>query len=171
MLRKELPLHLVLACLVALTFYPFVFMLLTSYKSNDQFFHQFWALPWPMHWENYRVAWEAIRAYVLNSATISLVSVSGVVLVSSLSAYAFARHRFPGSGLLFYAIISLLMAWPCLHELPRIRTAITALLSKTLRDTPSSLFSIWRVRFSRDTTAKPSRIGAFPMTSCMWVYT
>ena len=42
---------------------------------------------------------------------------------------------------------------------------------KTLRDTPSSLFSISTVRFSRDTAAKESRIGAFPITCCMSAYT
>jgi multiple sugar transport system permease protein/raffinose/stachyose/melibiose transport system permease protein len=107
--RKDLPTHLVLACLVALTFAPFVLMWMTSLKSNDQFFHQFWSFPWPMHGENYRAAWEAIRPYMWNSVMVSAASVTGIVGVASLSAYAFARHRFPGGEGIYYAIISLLM--------------------------------------------------------------
>src|ERR1039457_2459923 len=62
------------------------------------------------------------------------------------------------------------VAVPSHHTLRRIRMAITALSSKTLRDTPSSLFSISRVRFSRDQAARESRIGAFPITCCMLAY-
>jgi ABC-type glycerol-3-phosphate transport system permease component len=47
--------------------------------------------------------------YVINSVKVSVISVAGVLLISSMSAYAFARHRFPGDRLLFYAIISLMM--------------------------------------------------------------
>jgi ABC-type glycerol-3-phosphate transport system permease component len=107
--RRDLPIHLALGILVALTLAPFAFMVVTSLKTNDQFFHGFWNLPRPMHWENYRLAWNSIQPYVLNSLRISVISVLGMLVVSSFSAYAFARHRFPGSGLLFYAIIALLM--------------------------------------------------------------
>ncbi len=41
---------------------------------------------------------------------------------------------------------------------------------KDPRDTPLSLFSISRVRFSRNTAAKESRTGAFPIISSMSAY-
>ncbi|MCC6444487.1 MAG: carbohydrate ABC transporter permease [Armatimonadetes bacterium] len=101
--------HGILIVLAAVTFYPFVFLVMTSLKDNPQFFHQFWRLTFPLHFENYASAWSAISGYIANSFFVSVLSVLGVLAVSSLSAYAFARHRFPGDTFLFYAILSLMM--------------------------------------------------------------
>ena len=84
-------------------------MIITSFKTNDQLIYNFWGIATPLHWENYVQAWQTIKHYVFNSMLISFCSVVGVVMVASPSAYAFARHKFPGDGFLFYAIISLLM--------------------------------------------------------------
>lgn len=109
MKRKDFFIHVILAVAVLLTFYPFIFLIVTSLKTNDQFMHHFWGITRPFHWENYKAAWEAIDQYILNSVIVAIFSVTGVLTVASLSAYAFARHRFPGSTILFYAIISLMM--------------------------------------------------------------
>lgn len=109
MRKKDLPIHLILIVAVALTFYPFVFLIITSFKTNDQFYHVFWGVTTPLHWENYLHAWQAIDKYILNSVIVALFSVTGVLTVASLTAYAFARHKFPGSTFLFYAIIALMM--------------------------------------------------------------
>lgn len=106
---RDLLLHLPLLLLVALTFYPFVFLVQTSLKDNSQFFHDFWGLRPPYRWENYAQAWEAIRHYIGNSATVTAATVLGTLAVASLSAYAFARHRFPGKELLFHAVLALMM--------------------------------------------------------------
>lgn len=106
---REVALHLPLFLLVALTFYPFVFLVQTSLKDNPQFFHDFWGLPAPPHWSNYAEAWEAIRRYVGNTVMVTMATVAGTLVVASFSAYTFARHRFPGREFLFYAILSLMM--------------------------------------------------------------
>src|SRR5205085_4135356 len=54
---RDLALHLPLLVLLALTFYPFVFLLQTSLKDNSQFFHDFWGIRPPFHWQNYADAW------------------------------------------------------------------------------------------------------------------
>ncbi len=108
-LRHDWWRHAILLALLFFTFYPFLFLLMTSLKDNDQFFHHFWRLPSPVRWENYAQAWNAIRQYILNSVIVSTASVVGVLTVASLSAYAFARYRFPGSTVLFYAVLALLM--------------------------------------------------------------
>ena len=105
----DVPLHLLLLVLVALTFYPFFFLVQTSLKDNPQFYHHFWGLPRPPRWENYAQAWGAINAYITNTVVVTVTSVIGTVGLASFSAYAFARHRFPGRELLFYAIIALMM--------------------------------------------------------------
>lgn len=107
--RRDLPAHLPLILLLGLTFYPFVFLVQTSLKDNAQFFHDFWGLKPPLRWENYSQAWEAIHPYIWNSVRVTVLTVIGTVGVASLSAYAFARHRFPGKELLFYCILALMM--------------------------------------------------------------
>lgn len=106
---RDLPIHLGLGLLLLLTFYPFFFLILTSFKDNTQFFHDFWGFPSPPQWDNYRQAWEAISPYAINSVVVTVSTVIGTLFVASLSAYAFARHRFPGREALFYAILALMM--------------------------------------------------------------
>jgi ABC-type glycerol-3-phosphate transport system permease component len=106
---KDAPLHLLLGALVAMTFYPFFFLIQTSLKDNPQFYHQFWNLPSPLRWENYGQAWGAINTYILNTVIVTVTSVIGTVGLASLSAYTFARNRFPGREPLFYSIIALMM--------------------------------------------------------------
>src|SRR5205823_3668727 len=99
----------ILLVLVALTFYPFVLMVFTSLKDNAQFYVSFWAPPVPAHWDNYATAFTVIWPYLLNTVIVAIVAVPGVLLVSALGAYAFARFAFPGRTLLYGMIISLMM--------------------------------------------------------------
>jgi multiple sugar transport system permease protein/raffinose/stachyose/melibiose transport system permease protein len=119
--RTDLALHLPLVALLALTFYPFLFLLQTSLKDNSQFFHDFWGLRPPLHWQNYVDAWGAIHAYIGNTVIVTAVTVAGTLAVASLAAYAFARHRFPGRQPLFYAVLSLMMV-------PGVLTLISAFM-------------------------------------------
>ncbi len=120
-LRHDLPIHLILAGLAILTFYPFVFMVITSFKTTPQFTHNFWGLVWPPELANYRDAWVRISPYILNSGFVSGISVIGVVTVASISAFVFARFNFPGREVLFFAILALLM-------IPGILTLVPAFL-------------------------------------------
>ena len=55
---------------------------------------------------------------MLNSIIVPVVTVIGVVVVSSLSAYVFARYEFPLKEFLFFCIISLLMVPNILTMVP-----------------------------------------------------
>lgn len=108
-LRHDSPLHLFLVVLGIFTFYPLIFTLFTSFKDNSQFFSTFWGPALPLHWSNYADAWRQLYPVLLNTIFVGVVSAFGVVFLASLAAYVFARHRFPGSSIFFYAIIALLM--------------------------------------------------------------
>lgn len=92
-----------------LVIYPLLYMLITSLKDSGQFYHTFFGPSWPPHLENYHSAWLMIRKYIFNSVVVTGVSTAGVLVVSTLSAYAFSRHDFPGREVLFYAVISVMM--------------------------------------------------------------
>jgi ABC-type glycerol-3-phosphate transport system permease component len=68
-------------------------------------------VPQIVHWENYRTAWREAQFshYFVNSVIITLITVSGELVFSTLAAYAFARMEFPGKNFLFTLIISTLM--------------------------------------------------------------
>ncbi|MBP7793043.1 MAG: ABC transporter permease subunit [Candidatus Goldbacteria bacterium] len=66
-------------------------------------------------WQNYVKAWapealdETFNRYLLNTIIITVFGLLGVLLSSTLVAYAFARFRFPGRDVLFMIMISTMM--------------------------------------------------------------
>jgi ABC-type glycerol-3-phosphate transport system permease component len=107
--RHDFPLHLLLIFFGIFTFYPLIFTVFTSFKDNNQFFTTFWGPAFPLHFGNYADAWRQLYPVLLNTVFVGVVSAGGMVFLASLSAYVFARHRFPGSDAIFFAIIALLM--------------------------------------------------------------
>lgn len=114
----QMPAHVVLLAAVAFTFLPFGVMILTSLKSNPQFYRDFWGLASPIVWANYVDAWQTVRPYLLNSILVSGTSVAGVLVLSSITAYVFARFTFPGRNALFLALIAVLMVPSVLTLVP-----------------------------------------------------
>ena len=92
-------------------------------KTNEQFYHAYYAPTWPPQWSNYLEAWNQIRGYFLNSISVTAVSVLVSVLLAALAAYAFARYRFPGSSALYLLILLVLL-------IPATLTLIPAALRK-----------------------------------------
>ncbi|MCX8093935.1 MAG: carbohydrate ABC transporter permease [Candidatus Goldbacteria bacterium] len=66
-------------------------------------------------WQNYVKAWapealdETFNRYLLNTIIITVFGITGVLLSSTIVAYAFARFRFPGRDVLFLIMISTMM--------------------------------------------------------------
>ena len=98
-----------LAALLALALMPFVMMLVMSLKSNAQIFAHFWELPAPPRWDFYGKAWDALSGYIFNTLLVAVLTVAGVLTLSSMAGYTFARHRFPGREALYYLILALMM--------------------------------------------------------------
>jgi ABC-type glycerol-3-phosphate transport system permease component len=107
--RLDLGKHGLLVVAVLLTYIPFWILLVTSLKSVEQFYHSLVLPQFPLHWGNYITAWGVVSRFILNSTIVTLTVVLGVLVVSSMSAFAFARYSFPGRTVLFYLIIGLLM--------------------------------------------------------------
>jgi ABC-type glycerol-3-phosphate transport system permease component len=123
---RSLPNIVILCVLGALTLYPTVFVIITSFKSNSQFYSDFWFPMTPLHLHNYALAWNQIAPFMLNSLIVTSLATTGVIVVSCLAGYAFARMDFPGRQLLYYLVIFLLMVPAVLTLVP------TFLLIRTL---------------------------------------
>jgi ABC-type glycerol-3-phosphate transport system permease component len=125
--------------LLFLTMVPVLFMLVTSLKDRGQIFTMFWALPNPPLWENYQQGWNGMKTYIGNSLLFGTTSVAAVVLLSSLSGYVFARHRFPGKEVIYIAILALMMIPGVLTLIP----SFVLVRQLTLIDTPWALILPW----------------------------
>jgi multiple sugar transport system permease protein len=103
-------LYLALAALAALFFVPFLWTVVTSFKTlPDSLKFSFW----PQHptLKGYRDALTTFNfgRYALNSAIVASVITACNVLLASVGGYAFARLRFPGRDFLFLLVLASLM--------------------------------------------------------------
>jgi len=102
-------LHVVLAVAGIAMVFPFIWMLLTSFKTLPQLLkNPLSVLPSPWTFDNYVQAWNAVpfaQAY-LNSAYIAVLVVVGTLITASMAGYAFARIRFRGSKVLFIVFLA-----------------------------------------------------------------
>jgi ABC-type glycerol-3-phosphate transport system permease component len=95
--------------LLLLSFIPVIMMIFMSFKDNAQIYGNFWGLPSPWKFGNYLAAFNAIKGYIKNSIIASTLALIGVLILSSMAGYVFARRWFPGKEIIFYAILSLMM--------------------------------------------------------------
>ncbi|GIP39603.1 sugar ABC transporter permease [Paenibacillus sp. J31TS4] len=104
--------HLVLTLVGLLFLMPFVWLVLTSLKTDDEIFvvPVQW-LPGAIQWENYTKAIHAIPyfRYMGNTIWIAALCVLGVVVIAPLVAYGFSKIDFKGRNGLFYIMLSTLM--------------------------------------------------------------
>lgn len=105
-------LHLVLIIGACAMVFPFVWMVLTSFKDFGQAFSvpPTW-IPDPWVWENYPNSLQALPfglAY-FNSLYITFFVVLGTLLTASMAAYAFAKIQFPFREVLFLLFLATLM--------------------------------------------------------------
>jgi multiple sugar transport system permease protein len=93
--------------------YPLIWMVLSSFKSDQEIFSNPAAFPTQLDLDNYIQGWTAAKPsfthYFLNSFAICLGAVIGNVFACSLTAFAFARLRFPLKGVLFTIMLLTLM--------------------------------------------------------------
>jgi raffinose/stachyose/melibiose transport system permease protein len=93
---------------LAVTTLPFIFVVLTSLKTQEETFSEpVWALPVHFYLGNY---WAVLRGpylqYFANSAFVVGISVILIVLFSAMAAYAFARIQFRLNKMLFGMVVA-----------------------------------------------------------------
>jgi len=130
----NLLIHLFLIGAAAACLYPLLWMFVSSLKTQETIFSDISLIPKQFHFENYYLALTQgdFGRYFLNSVFYTTSSVFGIVLVSSLAAYAFSRLRFPGRNVVFIIFIAAMMI-----PIPGSFVALYVLLNKLhLRNTP-----------------------------------
>jgi ABC-type glycerol-3-phosphate transport system permease component len=101
--------YAVLSFLLFLTMIPYLVMVIRSFKSLYQTGVSQVFPTLPLHYGNYIQAWNMISQFMLNSVLVVILTLAGVLLLSTITGYVFARYSFPGRELLFWLIMALLM--------------------------------------------------------------
>ncbi len=101
---------------------PLAWMLSTSLKQESQVFDMSaLTLPDPVEARNYAEAVSVIPfwRYLFNTALMTVLTIAGTLLGSSVTAYGFARLRFPGRNFLFILAISTMMVPAIVPMIPQ----------------------------------------------------
>jgi ABC-type glycerol-3-phosphate transport system permease component len=144
--------HLVLLVIAGLSILPLVYMVSTSLKERGrEFAYPIEWIPDPIVWSNYRTALEAVPAWTFlgNTLIITLLTLVGGLLSSSLAAYGFARVRFPGrdflfmlclSGMMLPYMVTLIPQFVLFRELGWINTLLPLIVPAFFGGTPFYIF-------------------------------
>jgi len=126
--------HLFLLSMALLCLYPLLWMVASSFKTQATIFSDISLIPRQFHFENYYLAVSKsdFGRYFLNSVFYTISVVFGIVVISSMAAYAFSRLKFPGRNIIFTVFIAAMMI-----PIPGSFVALFILLNKLhLRNTP-----------------------------------
>ncbi len=104
--------HFILSVAVAISIFPFLWLLSTSLKGTEDIFSfPPKIIPSKFAWENYVGLWQAIPIgkYFINTFIVTITVVTGNIIFSSLAGFALARMRFNGKQIFFYFVIASLL--------------------------------------------------------------
>jgi multiple sugar transport system permease protein/raffinose/stachyose/melibiose transport system permease protein len=126
--------HLFMFSVAVTCIYPLVWMVSSSFKTQETIFQDISLIPKHPQFINYYLAFKQgdFGRYFLNSIFYTASAVFGIVAISSLAAYAFSRLRFPGRNIIFIIFIAAMMI-----PIPGSFVVLYVLLNKLhLRNTP-----------------------------------
>ncbi len=114
--RDTILYHLAASVLAIIMIYPLIWMVFSSFKSNDEIFTTATSL-WPTTWqavENYTRGWQGVMnvtfgTFMKNSFIVSSVSTVLCITSSLLAAYAFARIPFKFKSFWFACVMVTMM--------------------------------------------------------------
>lgn len=108
---KSSIIHIFLMTVTLTCIFPLFWMVRTSLMTRETVFLDKAIIPAQIHFENYWIAWTEgnFGVYFLNSIIYTVCVVVGIVLISSLAAFAFSRLKFPGKDFFFYMFVAAMM--------------------------------------------------------------
>ncbi len=117
---------LTLGLLVLFALFPIFWMVVTSFKSNQELVNN---VPWPseLRFKNYIDLWDTVDfgTFYGNSIIICVATTVIATLFSTMAGYSLARFRFPGSGVFGTAVIGTQLIPGILMMLPLFLTFTT----------------------------------------------
>ncbi|MFB5677104.1 carbohydrate ABC transporter permease [Paenibacillus terreus] len=95
--------YLVLSVFAIINIFPLFWMVVDSFKTEQEYAQNPFSLPTVLQFSNYAKAWEVanMNVYFLNSVIITLASLVLTVLLGALAAYFLSRFQFKLRGLTY----------------------------------------------------------------------
>ncbi len=108
---RSVILHVFLMTVALTCLFPLFWMVRSALMTNDTIFLDKSLIPHQLHIQNFWLAWTegGFGIFFLNSVIYTVSVVFGIVVISSLAAYAFSRLKFPGSNWLFFMFLAAMM--------------------------------------------------------------
>jgi ABC-type glycerol-3-phosphate transport system permease component len=119
-----------------ITFIPVTLLIEFAFKSRQQMADARWLPTLPLHFENFGRAWEVMAPGLLNSVIYVIGSVGIGLTCCTLTAYVFARYKFPGKKFLYRAILALMM-------IPGVLTLITSFVVVVRLKLNNTFWGVW----------------------------
>jgi len=103
--------HVFLLTVSVTCIFPLLWMISSSLKTQETIFKDMSIIPKVLHFENYYQAWieGGFGRYFLNSLIYTVAVVIGIIIISSMAAYAFSRLKFVGKNFLFIMFMAAMM--------------------------------------------------------------
>ena len=107
--------HTLLIVLLIVMLYPLLWMVVASFRPDNQIFNSLGLWSEKLTLENYTTGWEAggsgisFSNFFLNSVLVAVFSIAGNLVACSLTAYAFARMQFPLKRTMFAILLATLL--------------------------------------------------------------
>lgn len=98
--------------LVIVSIYPVIFVILTSFKSDEEFYKNLWGFASEPKFSNYLTAWTTghIGEGLLTSVIVTIISMIVILIVGTFGGYALARLKVPfGKIILLLVIITFML--------------------------------------------------------------
>ena len=88
--------------------FPMIWMIYSSFKTDQELFFSPWAPPVELQWDNFARAWTKAHVgdYLLNTLIVVVPALLLTLIISAMAAYVLARFEFAGRRFLFYMFLS-----------------------------------------------------------------
>ena len=88
--------------------FPMIWMIYSSFKTDQELFFSPWAAPVELQWDNFARAWTKAHVgdYLLNTLIVVVPALLLILIISAMAAYVLARFEFVGRRFLFYMFLS-----------------------------------------------------------------
>jgi N-acetylglucosamine transport system permease protein len=100
--------HAFLTVWTLIVIVPFLWVVLSSFKTSKEILASPFSLPAHWSFDNYVHAWTdaGIHQFFLNTVIVVAVALVLVMVLGSMCAYVLARFRFPGARFIYYAMLA-----------------------------------------------------------------
>ncbi|WP_051231203.1 carbohydrate ABC transporter permease [Kaistia adipata] len=117
---ERLGIYAALVIVLFQTLYPLIWVLFGSLKTKPELINNVWGPPSSLVFENYVQAWQMadMGNRIFNSVTVTVLSLAILIVVVTPCAYALARLRFPGRGVITGLVVGSMLVPPQVLAIP-----------------------------------------------------